>query len=281
MTLVKFKNIMDNNNLFYLNGFQRSGTTLLCHLLDKHPEILCIEEPEISKRIVYKQFNLLADIEFDSIKQAIDFYGVDPLKYSSLVKAYLAKKMDNNAFLINCYELFNLKGARKAGAKEVVDLTAFKYGYFKKLMKFHNQRLKIISLERDIKGVVNSFIKLGFFPPGKRKISEYNIKRFAKAYVKCLNNRDRYLPKETYMLIYENFMDEPEKELYEIFEFMEVDTSERLIQMVLHTHSRGIRNNFKGIVKKRSTGWQLSLSKGQVQWFDKLYAKKRTHRWGK
>ena len=117
----------DKSKLFYLTGFQRSGTTLLCHLLDKHPEIVCAEEPEISKRVVYRQYSLLKDPDFDSIKKSLDFYKVPVGRYLELVDTFLANGIDEDAFLRTCYELFNNKNAHWVGAKEVMDLTADRY----------------------------------------------------------------------------------------------------------------------------------------------------------
>lgn len=264
------------NNLFYLIGFQRSGTTLLCHLLDKHPEIVCAEEPELSKRLVFEQFQLLQDPEFDSIKKSLDFYGIPARKYTELVDSYLNSGCNEDEFLRSAYALFDHNGALQVGAKEVMDLTSVQFDYFPKLIRFHQFDLKIVFIERDIKGVVNSFIKLGFFPPGKKRTNMFFLKRFAKKYVKTLNIIEGDLSRvPTHFLTYEDLIANPGQELKKIYTFLEADSSDKVLDMILNTESRGIRNHYKGIKQGLGLGWQKSLSPKQVVWLDKLYRKKR------
>ncbi len=264
------------NNLFYLIAFQRSGTTLLCHLLDKHREIVCIEEPEVSKRIVYRQYDLLRDVNFDSIKKSLDFYQVSTQQYLELVEEYLNNHLDHDLFLRSCYHLFNKKVAKIEGAKEVCELTSYKYDYIRKLISFHKGKAKFIFIERDIKGVVNSFMKLGFFPPGKRRITNFNFKRFAKKYIECLNYTERNLPQEmTHHLTYEDLILQPEKTLREIFRFLEVDLSLSTVEAILNTPSRGMRQVYSGLKREISLEWQKKLSKKQIVWLNNLYSNKR------
>ncbi len=263
-----------NYELFYLLAFQRSGTTLLCHLLDKHPEIVCAEEPEISKRIVYKQFELLKDSSFDSIKQSLAFYHVEPDQYIDLVESYLDGRIDENNFLKSCYILFNNKSAKYVGAKEVCDLTAYKYDYLKKLISFHNKEIKFVFIERDIKGVVNSFIKLGFYPLITRKLTDFNLKIFAKRYMKCLNYIKKNLStKNTHHLTFENLMKHPQDELSKIYDFLGVDSSKETLDRILNTTSHGIRQNYTGIQEEIAIEWRKNLSDKNILWLDKLYKK--------
>lgn len=263
-------------NLFYLTGFQRSGTTMLSHLLDKHPEIVCADEPELSKRIVYKQFDVLKDTGFDSNKKMLDLYNVDHGRYLELVNEYIDRVITENAFLKRSYSLFNNKNANYIGAKEVCDLVAFKYDFIRKLTSFHNTGTKYIFIERDIKGVVNSFIKLGSFPPGKKRLSTFNLKRFAKKYVKCINYIDKHLSgKNALYLRFEDLMLRPEDEMKRIYDFLGVDSGAGTIDRVLNKPSRGARQKFNGIKKHKSDAWQEHLSKKDIIWLDKVYRKKR------
>jgi hypothetical protein len=271
--------VAEKNTLFYLIGFQRSGTTLLCHLLDKHPAVVCAEEPEVSKRIVYRQDGLLRDVDFDSIKQSLDFYHVLPSDYLALVEKYLSKELTADEFLRRCYHLFNTKDAAVEGAKEVCDLVAFRYNYMKELLSFHGKNVKFVFIKRDIKGVVNSFIKLGFFPPGKHKINNFNLRRFAKQYVKCLNYIIRSLPAaSTHSLTFEDLMHDPYNTLIEIFKFLDVDYSYDLVHDILQKPSRGIRQVYNGLEQKVMEGWRKNLNSKQINWLDKLYSRKAIRR---
>jgi hypothetical protein len=267
---------IDKSTLFYLIGFQRSGTTLLCHLLDKHHDIVCDEEPEVSKRITYKQFRLLKNPEFDSIKKTLDFYEVPSEKYTKLVDTFLLGDLEEDSFLRKFYALLNKKGATCVGAKEVCDLTAHKYDFINRLVDYHDSRAKFVFLERDIKGVVNSFIKLGFFPPGKNALTKGNTRRFAKRYIECLNATDRALSScRTHYLTFRNLMNRPENELTKIYAFLGVDSSERTVKQIVSTPSKGIRVDYKGILKQMSDGWRANIGEKESLWLDRLYTRKR------
>lgn len=267
-----------NNNcqLLYLIGFQRSGTTLLCHLLDKHPEIVCAEEPEVSKRIVFGQIKELVDSGFDSIRKNLEFYNADRKEYGTLADRYVSGELDEDLFLRSVYGLFNRKAAKLAGAKEVCDLSSFKYDYIRKLISFHKGNAKFIFIERDIKGVVNSFKKIGWFPPGKRRISNYNLKKFAKSYLKCVNDADDRLSYcNTHYLTFENLFLNPKKELAKIFEFLEVDSSPEALNTIIHTPSEGLRISYRNFDEKQVIGWKDNLNKKNIEWLNNLYFQKR------
>ena len=267
--------------LFYLIGFQRSGTTLLCHLLDKHPQILCAEEPEISKRIVFKQFEILRDADYDSIKQSLDHYKVESGRYSELVEQYLGGSLDEDGFIRNVYSLFNKKNATYIGAKEVIDLSSSRSDYFKRLLEMHDRDFKVIFLERDIKGIVNSFIKMGFFPNevfplprGKKKINNFFLKLFARKYIKAQSRVLRLLSRvDSLHLFYDDLLDNPEKELMRIYRFLGVDYSHETLKNIINTSSHGIRCDYKGITKETAAGWEKGLAPNHIAWLDKLAGK--------
>ena len=84
---------------FYIIAFQRSGTTLLSYLLDAHPEIVCIDEFELSKRIIYKQEKLLKDLNFDSNKKVLNHYKVETSRYLDICDSLLQSKIKEREFL--------------------------------------------------------------------------------------------------------------------------------------------------------------------------------------
>lgn len=283
---MNIENSAFQHNLFYLIGFQRSGTTLLCHLLDKHPGIVCAEEPEITKRLVFRQLELMKDVDFDSIKQSLRHYCVESDKYSELVDQYIAGDLDDDSFVRLVYTLFNNKGAHCVGAKEVIDLSSHRYDYFKKLLAMHRGKLKIVFLERNIKGVVNSFMKMGFFPDevfflprGRKKINTFFLRMFAGKYLQAVNNALQLLDRENSVHVYyEDLLHDPKKELRKIYHFLNVDASEDILRQVLDTSSRGIRCDYNGIIKETADSWTNGLTPGHVSWLDKLAAQKIKHK---
>lgn len=264
----------EKRKLFYLLGFQRSGTTLLCHLIDKHPEALCAEEPEISKRIVFQQWDLLKDPSYDSIKQNLDFYGVSGASYTELTGQYLKGEIPEGKFFERFLELLSAKKRKVIGAKEVIDLSSSKYCHIKKLLKFHeNQNVKFIFIERDIKAVVASFIKLGFYPPGKRKLSNSNMKLFAKNYIKTLNSAEESLlnsGKQCLFITYEELIASPCETMKKIYSFIGVDSSEQLVNELLNSPSKGIRSVYRGQMTLPSS-WTELISPREALMLNHLY----------
>jgi hypothetical protein len=264
------------NSFFYVIGFQSSGTTLLSYLLDKHPDILCVTEPSVSKRIALKQSSVLEYTSHRTITRALDFYNVDPEQYTKLVEKYLGGTLDEDSFLKESYMLLNKKKATCVGVKEACDIVMYKYDFLRKLINYHRGSIKSIFIERDIKGVVNSFIKKGYFPPGRNKLSQYNFKRFARKYIKCINYIDEHLSgNNIYCLKYEDLMQNPQKELHEIFSIFDVDSSQEYIDKILNTPGDGIALKYTGIIKERSFGWKKNISRENVVWLDELYLRKR------
>ena len=164
--------------LFQLTGFQRSGTTLLAYLLNAHPDILCADEPELTKRVIYDQKYMLSDLNNDALKKNLDYYKVDKTKYLQLVDNYLSGHLNDRTFIIQCYELMNKKNASLIGSKEVCDIVSFKFDFLNLLLKLNPPDTKYIIIERNFNDIAESFKKIGFFPPGKRKINFINSKIF-------------------------------------------------------------------------------------------------------
>ena len=156
-------------SVFYITGFQRSGTTLLAYLLDRHPDVLCADEPEFAKRIIYGQKEKLSDLNNDSIRKNLDFYGADKDKYLELVREFRSGTLSESDFLLKAYQLLNVKHAAVTGVKEVVDLASIKFDFLNRLVGIHPSDTKYIFIERNLNGIVSSFEKLGFFLLGRCK----------------------------------------------------------------------------------------------------------------
>jgi len=266
----------DIKNIFYLIGFQRSCTTILSHLLDKHPEIVCLNEPELSKRIVYKQLRILSDPSYQSIQRSFEFYSVNPDQYVDIAKKYTDNEIDEAELLSSAYWLFGDNETRVAGAKEVLEPNAEMHNWLENLLYFHKRgNVKYIFLERDIKSVVASFIKLGFFPPSKKKVNNWNMKSFARSYIQILNKAYLLLSqRNTLFLNLENITIEPEKNMINIFSFLDVDTSDELIGNILFSESNGNEITYSGSFNE-PTKCEDYLSEKQILWLDNYYYRKK------
>jgi len=256
---------------FYFTGFQRSGTTLCSHLLDAHPSILCADEPEFAKRIFYSQHEKLRDPDNDSIKKNLEFYGVNFSDYLKIVDKLDSGKISIHNFLISCYELMNHKNAPVIGAKEVIDIVSDKFNFIDSLIEIHPPETKYIFIERDIKGVTASFIKMGFFPPGKKRLINFNLVRFAKKYSRIVRHAKSIMPKDqTLFLTFENLIDDPEDTLHQMFNFLNVNSNPKLISKILHNSRIGVRFKYTEINKNIKNNWQKILTEKQIKILNKI-----------
>jgi hypothetical protein len=260
---------MNSNKLFYLTGFQRSGTTLCCQLLDKHPEILCADEPEFVKRIFYNQQEKLNDPKNDSIMKNLEFYNVEFKDYLKIVKQFTDGDISNHNFLTSCYSLMNTKNAPLIGAKEVIDIVSDNFNFIDSLIATHPSETKYIFIERDIKGVIASFIKMGFFPPGKRRINNFNLAKFAKKYRKIIKHAKSVMPQEkTLYITFEKLLTQPEKMMKKIYTFLDVNSKPELISEILTTPRNGVRNRYSAINENIKDNWKQILTEKQIKMLD-------------
>src|SRR3990172_4341282 len=98
------------SNVFYVLGFQRSGTTLLSYLLDAHPEVVCVDEFELGKRLIYGQPELLADVTYATNRQVLTHYGVPADDYRAVWASFRSGGMGARQFIERAHALCNRKG---------------------------------------------------------------------------------------------------------------------------------------------------------------------------
>ena len=258
-------------NLFYLLGFQRSGTTLLSYLMDSHPDILCADEPEFAKRIIYNQHEKLSDLTNDSIRKNLDFYKADKAKYKALACEFRNGNLTEAEFLKSAYSLLNTKNAKRIGAKEVVDIASLKFDFPSRLIAIHQPGTKYIFIERDIKGVVSSFIKMGFFPPGKRRINNINLAKFAKKYRKIIKHAKSVIPQEkTLYITFEELLTQPDEMMKKIYTFLDVNSTPEMISEILTTPRNGVRNRYSAINENIKDNWKQILTEKQIKTLRKI-----------
>jgi len=264
-------------DFFYILAFQRSGTTLLSYLLDAHPEVVCVDEFELGKRLIYGQPELLADVTFSTNRKVLGHYGVSAEEYGALCASFLSRAIGARQFIERAHALCNRKGARVVGGKEVCDIEGYRHDFVRRLLGLHENRVKVVFIERDIKGVVASFLKLGFLPPGRRKISPWRLRRFAHQYVRAVNYLGKYVRRcpEMVSITYEDLMASPETALGKVFSFLNVRNSADVIELVLRNPGRGPRQAFTGIQPELAEDWRRLLTPAQVRMLDQAYGRRR------
>lgn len=267
-------------NRFFIIGPQRSGTTLLDYLVNEHPEVVSVCEWEITSMIFFNQKERLKDLSFDSFVKNIEDHNIDPRKYLELVDSYLELRIGIKEFVEKAYDLCIHSDTVKAiGAKEAISHTHYEYNYVNKLYHIFGDDIRIIFISRDAKGIVNSFLKLGYFPPGKMAPSDKNLKKFVREYVKLINGTDKAVSRFSYKLYitYEELLRKPNDTLKSIFSFLGVSQHESIISRILSTPKRTRRINFDGIRSENVDSWKEMLSDYHIEFIDKYYRKKRKH----
>ena len=269
--------IVMTEDFFYILAFQRSGTTLLSYLLDAHPEVVCVDEFELAKRLIYGQPELLRDVTFATNRQVLTHYGVAADDYRAVCASFLSGAIKAREFIERAHALCDRKGARVVGGKEVCDIEGYRYDFVRRLLGLHEYRVKVVFIERDIKGVVASFLKLGFLPPGRRKISPWRLRRFARQYVRVVNYIEKYVRRcsEVVSITYEELMASPETVLAKVFRFLNVQNSPDVIASVLQRPGRGPREAFTGLRPELARDWQRLLTPAQVRMLDDAYGRRR------
>jgi hypothetical protein len=263
---------------FFIIGQQRSGTTLLDYLINAHPEVVSFCEWELLGMIYSNQKARLRDIEFDSFVKNKKDHNIATEKYLDLVEIYLSDGMSTRDFIEKVYDLGKYSDKVKAiGGKEAISLSHQKYGFMKKLVKNFDHSSVIIFIERDIKGVLSSFIKLGFLPPGKKQLNSKNIKKFTKEYVKCVNDIDMCASNfsETYYIRYEDLIESPRDNLYGVFRFLDVEANDYTIEQILMTQRKTSRIDYKKIRPELVDSWKHNLSPETINFADRYFKKKR------
>lgn len=250
---------------------------MLSHLLDKHASVVCLDEPELAKYIAIGKHDVLVADNFKSIRQVLDYYGVENERYLELARRFKAGEMQAEDFLKSAYELCNSKGATLVGAKEVNDLSVARAGFPENFPQLHkNEDCPFIFIDRDIKGITTAFVKYGFYPPGKKPLWNFFMKSFAKQYVNTVNRALAALPVErTLYLTFKELLDEPYGALKKIFAYLGVEASDAEVKEILETPSQGVRISFKGIQVGEQATWREHLKPGQAAWLDSYVEKNR------
>ena len=230
-----------------------------------------LERAGVIEKIACGLTEKLLDTSNHSIARCLDYHSADGDDYLETAKNYIDGRLSEADFLASAYRLHSTKQTKTCGAKEVLDLATAKYDWLEKLLSWHeNRKVKYIFLERDIRGVTASFVKLGFFPPGKRKLNGWNMRKFAKAYAAILNTVVGGLRNEnTLFLSFEKIVETPRAVFKKIFTFLDVEDGEKIVSDILDTPSEGSQASYSGQFDDIRESWRTVLTPKQADWLDR------------
>ncbi len=250
---------MPQQQLFFILGRERSGTTLLCNLLNNHPEVFVPpESPFISflaskyagKKTIYaKEF-----IEDLYKEPYFNLWKVD--KEDLLASLKKASKPDFTTFCKIVLQAKTNKNPACIGDKNPT------HSVFARQLQKKFPEAKFIWLIRDYRAQVNSMLKVNFEQKNCTSLS-IRWKKYNQEIYKIYKKN----PAKVCLVRYEDLVSIPSKKLKEISAFLGIEFLENLT--INHNHQQQfIPEHHKSLKKALNTNavssWKEELSKEEI-----------------
>lgn len=252
------------SKIFFIAGVQRSGTTLLQTLMSKHPAIL-MEKRSIAFRIItcFKNLYDLLPYNIQHDKKEILQWLIendDKGRLAELIDFEHVEKYDNIRALIqqSIYKKTIKKGKQIWG-----DKSPNLQHYLSDLMLLIPEA-KIIHIIRDGRANAYSMSTRSY------KNLELSAQQWVEGNIFGLVNQN-ILGKENYKLLkYEDLLQNPEKELKAVCEFLEIPFSSEMLDLSddnLSADKRYVKNFFD---TSKINKWTKQLSKKELQKVERI-----------
>lgn len=230
-----------NNHNFspiFIIGCGRSGTTILGETLAEHPDIKYLNEPRFLWHKVYPEFNIWEENISNPVLFA-DEKNTDSIRTNQLRKLFYREQVISNSKVV----------------LEKLPINNFRLEFLKKSFP----KAKFIYLTRNglevSKSIERRIQKQNWFTGKKYELlkeyeqktsSEYNPKTDLEKgmweWKLSIMESDKFfknLKKSQYIhLSYQDFIENPEKKTQEIFNFLNLNSSERLVKNISGTIQR-------------------------------------------
>lgn len=246
---------LQSQQLFFLGGFIKSGTTWIERLLDAHPEVACkgeahfcsLLEPALITAVA--QYNAI--IPDKGNWERLDKEGVE--KSLATEYSYTEQEFDNISAL--SIQLLMSKWSGGSKIRAVGEKTPNNAQFFLRFLQLF-PRAKFIYIVRDVRDVIVSgwFFNLALDSEGTlssfSSIHHYGIS-IAQKWVQELANAHRFVEmhKTQAMLIkYEDLWHEPELNTKKLLQFLGVQDTEELIKSCIR------KTNFANLSGGRNRG---------------------------
>lgn len=256
----------NDNKLLFITGVGRSGTTLLQSMLNAHPEISLPPETHFFKKYVVPQLNgkqkpwdahgLIHALKAD---KHVERLGVD---IEQVVKT--TGLTGDNAMarlFINLLNAYNKHQHHFIGDKDTE--------YVRYLPHLHKSypEAHLIHIIRDPRDVVLSRTKADW---GKKMPLAFHISEY-QYYIHKVLTDGKLFGKQYIEVVYEQLVENPEKELKRICEQLGLEYSDEM--MNFHQQSEGLvakdemnwkGNIFKPVMKDNTRKWEKELTENQI-----------------
>jgi len=286
--------MLDNNAPVFIRGLSRSGGTLLCTILDAHPELaisyelypnlLQLDLPAASATQELERFigdlskvssikrlkqSLFPNPKYRVFSLRLERGGVTKSEFQDLLSKEIAKGTDFSSynecaeFVARCCSLKMMKEKKSRwGAKMNNRITEY--------LKLW-PRAKCIDIVRDGRDVAASQLKLGTF----NKSIEQIATSWSKTHTKFSKFEEQH-PNNVKTLRYEDLVLDSEKVLMNLCEFLKLEYNEKMF----HYHKENLtlfeanhiskKNVMSGINSDSLGRWKNILTKDQSQEFENI-----------
>lgn len=250
---------MQTQQLFFILGRERSGTTLLQNLLNNHPQIFI---PEESAFIIFLRKKYASQKNIDLEEFITDLYKEPYFVLWEIKKSELYKRLqqlETPNFQALCQAVLNTNNPNQTtwiGDKNPVHSL-----YAAELLQSFPQA-KFIWIIRDYRAQVNSMLKVDFEQKNCTSLAirwrKYN-RAIEKAYLKC--------PERFYKIRYEDLVTNPSEELQSICTFLELDYQENMAEN--HFREKPVKAHHQNLQKPLHqdaiVNWKTGLTKTQIK----------------
>ncbi len=250
---------MPQPQLFFILGRERSGTTLLCNLLNNHPEVFIPPESAFISFLADKY----ADQKNISAKAFVnDLYKEPYFALWQVDKKELLNKLENTSradFTSFCKIVLQAKTNKNPACNGDKNPTHSVFAW--QLQKIFPEA-KFIWLIRDYRAQVNSMLKVNFEQKNCTSLS-IRWKSYNQEIYKIYKNN----PENVCLIRYEDLVTEPSKKLKEISAFLGIEFLDDLT--INHNRQQQfIPEHHKSLQKRLNTSaissWKEDLSKEEI-----------------
>ncbi len=259
---------LKNIKLVFATGEPKSGTTFLQMILDSHPEISCPPEHYLYDLLTEKLPKF-----FENYNQSVIFIDQATAKQGApIFDSEDQKEIGKFIIKLAAYKGAKGKKVKWYGIKD--DQLTERNGF--EFLESLFPDAKFIGIIRDPRAVCVSAWHFNhrIDPDFKEKIpnKEKWAEAFAPIWVKDINNLLNFLKKKTdkiYLVRYEDLRLKPFESLKGIFEFLKVDSSEKVINEVIEKTSFEKFKDGKFFRKGKVDSWKEELSPLAIKTIEK------------
>lgn len=264
--MMQIEKYPDINNVVFIMGCDRSGTTFLGSLIGAHSE--CIVTPESQfKTDCYSEKE---KIHFSSQK-AFDKI-IDTKRFKiwntniSFTETEFNQIYNYSALILHVVKKYNINKQHKKMAKIWVDHTPVNVEYVDLLKSFY-PNAKFLHIIRDGRGVAASYKNVTWGPKTMHDIANHWLKKLAYGFV-----YEAKYPKDVLSIRYEDLLSDTETAVKKITDFIGIKYEENMLnanglivpEYTKHQHQLvGQKAD-----KSRIEAWQKTLSNREIELFE-------------